>query len=54
VVDDGDELAAAVDALVSRYDQYAERRPAGPAIVVEIDAWKGWTGASGPGSTAAI
>jgi PPOX class probable F420-dependent enzyme len=42
IVDDGDDLVAAVDALVGRYQQYAEHRPGGPVIVVHVTGWKGW------------
>ena len=34
-----------VDALVARYDQYRDRRPAGPALVVEVLEWRGWSAA---------
>jgi PPOX class probable F420-dependent enzyme len=47
VVETGPELVRAVDALVSRYPQYVEHRPAGPAIVVEITGWTAWA-AAGP------
>jgi PPOX class probable F420-dependent enzyme len=46
LVDRGDGFDRAVDALVDRYAQYAEHRPEGPAIVVEITAWRGWTAAA--------
>jgi PPOX class probable F420-dependent enzyme len=35
---------AGLDALVSKYEQYAARPPAGPVIVVEVDQWSGWSG----------
>ena len=41
------EAVRAVDALVGRYIQYAERRPGGPVILIEVTAWAGWTGAPG-------
>jgi PPOX class probable F420-dependent enzyme len=34
--------AAAVDALVAKYPQYHDRRPAGAAIVVTITELRGW------------
>jgi PPOX class probable F420-dependent enzyme len=34
----------AVAALVARYEQYAGQPPAGPAIVIEIERWSGWSG----------
>ncbi len=48
VVDAGAELDHVVDALLTRYPQYVERRPAGPAIVIEVTGWRAW--ASGPGA----
>jgi PPOX class probable F420-dependent enzyme len=39
--------ARAVGLLAGRYEQYRGRPPEGPAIVVEISAWRGWAGASG-------
>jgi PPOX class probable F420-dependent enzyme len=32
----------AIDALVARYVQYAQRRPSGDLIVVEVQRWSGW------------
>jgi len=32
----------AVDALVDRYEQYAQHRPVGPAIVVAVEEWTTW------------
>lgn len=31
-----------VDALVDKYEQYREHRPAGPVIKVRINRWSGW------------
>jgi PPOX class probable F420-dependent enzyme len=31
--------------LVQRYPQYAEDPPAGPAIVIAVDHWSGWSAA---------
>jgi len=31
--------------LAHRYEQYRERRPSGPVIVIQADRWKGWSGA---------
>ena len=33
----------AVDALVAKYDQYRDRPPTGPAIVVEPVRWQWWS-----------
>jgi PPOX class probable F420-dependent enzyme len=30
-------------ALVSRYPQYADAAPGGPAIVIAVDQWSGWS-----------
>jgi PPOX class probable F420-dependent enzyme len=38
-----DDHAEAVAALVARYRQYAERPPAGAAIVIEIEEWRSWS-----------
>ena len=40
----GAEHARAVAALVARYEQYTGRPPAGPAIVIEVERWSGWSG----------
>ncbi len=34
--------AEAVDALVARYAAYAERRPRGPVVSIEVTTWTGW------------
>lgn len=39
------DVAWALDALVARYPQYAEHRPAGPVVVVEVQRWSGWSAA---------
>jgi PPOX class probable F420-dependent enzyme len=31
-----------VDALVDKYAQYRDRRPAGPVIEIRVDRWSGW------------
>lgn len=43
VVEGGPRHATAIDALVARYPQYRERRPVGPAIVVELVRWQWWS-----------
>lgn len=42
---EGHELDRAVDALVERYPQYRDQRPAGPAVLVDITDWSGWSAA---------
>lgn len=29
--------------LISRYEQYRSQPPSGPAIVIEVDRWSGWS-----------
>ena len=31
-----------VDALVDKYEQYREHRPAGPVIRIQVNRWSGW------------
>ena len=33
---------SAIDALVAKYDQYRETRPAGPVIAIEPERWRSW------------
>jgi PPOX class probable F420-dependent enzyme len=42
VVDDANEAAHAVDALVAKYPQYAQRRPSGPVLALAAERWSGW------------
>ena len=41
----GDEREDALDALARRYAQYAERRPSGPVVALDVDEWRGWSSA---------
>lgn len=43
VVPDGPERAAALDALVAKYPQYAERPPAGPVLALDVERWVEWS-----------
>ncbi|WP_182908976.1 TIGR03668 family PPOX class F420-dependent oxidoreductase [Microbispora sp. H13382] len=43
VVEGGDERERAVAWLVRKYAQYRERPPAGPAILVRVGRWSGWS-----------
>jgi PPOX class probable F420-dependent enzyme len=45
VVDDEQGRQNPLDVLSERYEQYRERRPAGPVIVIQADRWKGWSSA---------
>ncbi len=42
VVDAGEELARALALLTVKYEQYRTEPPTGPALAVEIEAWRGW------------
>ncbi|GAA2210199.1 TIGR03668 family PPOX class F420-dependent oxidoreductase [Nonomuraea monospora] len=43
VLDGGEDRERALDALVAKYAQYGERRPAGPVILVEVTRWSEWS-----------
>ncbi|MBE3010698.1 TIGR03668 family PPOX class F420-dependent oxidoreductase [Microbispora sp. NEAU-D428] len=43
VVEGGAERERAVAWLVRKYAQYRERPPAGPAILVRVERWSGWS-----------
>ncbi|WP_328855164.1 TIGR03668 family PPOX class F420-dependent oxidoreductase [Microbispora hainanensis] len=43
VVEGGDERERAVAWLVRKYAQYRDRPPAGPAILVRVERWSGWS-----------
>jgi len=45
IVDDGPELARAFGLLRDRYAQYRRVELIGPAIVVEVERWIGWSAA---------
>jgi PPOX class probable F420-dependent enzyme len=38
------ESEQALDRLAARYQQYEERRPNGPVILIEVERWAGWSG----------
>jgi PPOX class probable F420-dependent enzyme len=42
VVADGREHNAAVDDLVAKYEQYGDRRPAGPVLLVDVERITSW------------
>jgi PPOX class probable F420-dependent enzyme len=42
VVDDQDDAARAVAAMVATYPQYDGRPPAGPVLAVDVTRWSGW------------
>ncbi len=39
----------AIDALAARYSPYAERRPRGPVVSIEVTGWTGWAATGTPG-----
>jgi PPOX class probable F420-dependent enzyme len=43
VVEDELGLQDPLDVLAGRYEQYRDRRPAGPVILIQADRWKGWS-----------
>lgn len=47
VVDGGTTWAAAVEALRTKYPQYREDPPRGPAIIITIASWSGWSFSAG-------
>jgi PPOX class probable F420-dependent enzyme len=47
IVDEGPGLARAFDLLRERYAQYATVALIGPAVVVEVERWLGWSAAEG-------
>ena len=51
VVDDGPAFDQALAALVGKYDQYQERAPDGPAIVIEVIRWQWWAAADARAAT---
>ena len=43
VVTDGDDLERALSALRARYPQYATVALTGPAMVIAVERWSGWS-----------
>jgi PPOX class probable F420-dependent enzyme len=43
LLDAGAETERAIDLLVTRYPQYRERRPDGPAVAITVDRLTGWS-----------
>jgi PPOX class probable F420-dependent enzyme len=41
--EEADLRSRAIDALAARYGQYAQRRPSGDLVVVEVNRWSGWS-----------
>ena len=49
-VDDAVERRTALDALASKYRQYAVEPPDGPVVAIDVDHISGWQAAHDPGS----
>jgi PPOX class probable F420-dependent enzyme len=47
IVDDGPDLARALTLLRERYAQYATVALIGPAVVVDVERWLGWSAGEG-------
>jgi len=47
VLESGDEVARALEALCARYAQYRSAPPGPPVLAIDIVEWRGWSG-SGP------
>ena len=43
VVEEGPDRERAVSLLAEKYPQYRDEPPDGPAILVRIDGWRGWS-----------
>jgi PPOX class probable F420-dependent enzyme len=43
VLDDGDEAAAALEALTTKYRQYREEPPGLPVLAVDVEDWRAWS-----------
>ena len=40
---EGAEGERAIELLTARYTQYAQQRPPGPVIAIDVQTWTGWT-----------
>jgi PPOX class probable F420-dependent enzyme len=47
IVDHGPDFDRALDELSAKYPQYQAQRPAGPAVLVAVDRWRGWAAEEG-------
>ena len=43
VLDRGEALESALALLRARYAQYADTGPIGPALLIKVDRWSGWS-----------
>ncbi len=42
VAETGDDRERALGLLAAKYEQYRERMPAGPVVVIDVTTWRGW------------
>ena len=47
---DASEAPDAIDALVAKYEQYAQRRPEGPVVVLDVERVSSWEATACAGS----
>jgi hypothetical protein len=45
VLEHGPEFERALALLAAKYEQYRAEPPRGPAIVIRVETWRGWSGA---------
>lgn len=43
VLDEGDEAAAALEALTAKYAQYRDEPPGPPVLAIDVGDWRAWT-----------
>ena len=43
VLDEGDEAAAALEALTAKYPQYREEPPGPPVLAIDVEDWRAWS-----------
>ena len=43
VLDEGDETAAALEALTAKYSQYHDEAPGPPVLAIRIEDWRAWS-----------
>jgi PPOX class probable F420-dependent enzyme len=43
VLDEGDEAAAALEALTAKYAQYGDEPPGPPVLAIDIQDWRAWS-----------
>jgi PPOX class probable F420-dependent enzyme len=47
VLDAGDEAERALELLAEKYEQYRGEPPATPVLAIDVEEWRGWSGAAG-------